>query len=134
MSLTPKCRRYTLAELKKEQPDFDEWELRNDMIKSVRIVGSEYNTLSLAIDYVSGKQGVGYGHANESNIGLMLLDFAMLLDVYCHPADMLDALRGRPIRVLWKANYGGRVVDNTYIGHFMKDEFIKMSDLVMLGL
>lgn len=134
MNCKAKCKRYTLDEIMAREPDPEEWELRNDMVKKVTVQCCEYGFLSLGIDYVSGRQGVGYGHANNSNIGLMIHDFADLLGVGYINGDVMEAMRNKPIRVMFKTDYGGRVVDSTYIGNFMEDKFIKMSELVLLGL
>ena len=56
---TRKCPTYTLDDIKAREPDFYEWELRNDMIKRVVVASCDHGFLSLGIDYVSGKQGVG---------------------------------------------------------------------------
>jgi hypothetical protein len=125
---------YTLGEIKKREPDFERWELRNDMIASIRICSCDHGFLQLGVDYKSGKQGVGYGYRSEGNIGLMIQGIASLLgDKYIN-GDILKAMEGKPIRVLFKEDWGGSVADCTYIGHFMEDKFIKMSELIMIGI
>jgi hypothetical protein len=104
------------------------------MIASVRVYACNHGFLQLGVDYKSGKQGVGYGYRSEGNIGLMIQGLASLLgDKYIN-GDILKAMEGKPIRVLFKAEYGGRIADCTYIGHFMEDKFIKMSELIMVGI
>lgn len=125
---------YTISEIKQREPDFERWELRNDMIYSVRVCACDHGFLQLGIDYRSGAQGVGYGYRSEANIGLMIQGLASLLGVKYINGDILKAMEGRPIRVLFKKDYGGRVADCTYIGHFMEDKFIKMSELIMVGI
>jgi len=125
---------YTLSEIKNNEPDFDRWKLRNDMIASVRVCACDYGFLQLGIDYKSGKQGVGYGYRSEGNIGLMIQGLASLLGVKYINGDILKAMEGKPIRVLHREDWGGSVADNTYIGHFMEDKFIKMSELIMVGI
>lgn len=131
---TRKCPTYTLDDIKAREPDFYEWELRNDMIKRVVVASCDYGFLSLGIDYVSGKQGVGYGHRNEANIGLMICALADLLETRYRNGDALAGMANTPIRVLFQADPGGSVVESTYIGHFMKDKFIKMSEWVKFGI
>ena len=125
---------YTLDEIAKRELDYPEWKLRNDMIASVRIVACDHGFLQLGIDYKSGKQGVGYGYRSEGNIGLMIQGLACLLGVKYINGDVLEAMRGKPIRVLFRENFGGSVADCTYIGHFMEDRFIYMKELIMVGI
>ena len=125
---------YTLSEIKQKEPDFERWELRNDMIASVRVSACDHGFLQLGIDYKSANQGVGYGYRSEANIGLMIQGLASLLGVKYINGDILKAMEGKPIRVLFKKDYGGCVADCTYIGHFMDDKFIKMSELIMTGI
>lgn len=125
---------YTLAEIKRKEPDYLEWELRNDQIADVCVISCDHGFLSLGIDYVSKRQGVGYGYRSEGNIGLMIQGLASLLDVKYTNGDILKAMQGKPIRVLSKFSPGASVADCTYIGHFMEDKFIKMSEFVMVGI
>ena len=125
---------YTLSEIKQREPDFERWILRNDMIASVRVVACDHGFLQLGIDYTSGKQGVGYGYRSEGNIGLMIQGLASLLGVKYINGDILKKMEGKPIRVLFKEDWGGNVANCTYIGHFMEDKFIKMSELIMVGI
>lgn len=125
---------YTLDEIKQREPDFERWSLRNDMIASVRAYACDHGFLQLGIDYKSGKQGVGYGYRSEANIGLMIQGLASLFGVKYINGDILKAMEGEPIRVLFKEDWGGSVADCTYIGHFMEDRFIKISELIMVGI
>lgn len=125
---------YTLDQIKDREPDFDEWELRNDMVKRVVVQGCDHGFLSLGIDYASGRQGVGYGYRSEGNIGMQICALEDLLGTRCANGDALAALKGKPIRVLFKKDIGGSVADCTYIGHFMDDRFMKMSEWVMAGI
>ena len=125
---------YTLSEIKQKEPDFERWELRNDMIASVRVYACDHGFLQLGIDYKSANQGVGYGYRSEANIGLMIQGLASLLGVKYINGDILKAMEGEPIRVLFKKDWGGNVADCTYIGHFMEDKFIKMRELIMVGI
>lgn len=125
---------YTLSEIKQKEPDFERWILRNDMIASVRVYACDHGFLQLGIDYKSGKQGVGYGYRSEGNIGLMIQGLASLLGMKYINGDILKGMEGEPIRVLFKEDYGGSVAACTYIGHFMEDKFIKMSELIMVGI
>lgn len=134
LNLNAKCPVHTLNEIKNREPDFSRWEMRNDMIKEAVIECCEFGSLSFGIEYVSGRQGVGYGHVSEGNIGLMILSLANLLGIGHINGDIIAAFKDKPIRVLFKPNFGGSVVESTYIGHFMEDKFIKMSELIMIGL
>lgn len=125
---------YTLSEIKQREPDFERWTLRNDMIASVRVYACDHGFLQLGVDYKSGKQGVGYGYRSEGNIGLMIQGLASLLSVKYINGDILKAMESKPIRVLFKEDWGGSVADCTYIGHFMDDKFLKMSELIMVGI
>ena len=125
---------YTLSEIKQREPDFERWSLRNDMVASVRVCACDHGFLQLGIDYKSGKQGVGYGYRSEANIGLMIQGLASLLGVKYINGDILKAMEGMAIRVLFKEDWGGSVAGCTYIGHFMEDKFIKMSELIMVGI
>ena len=64
----------------------------------------------------------------------MIQGLASLLGVKYINGDILEEMKGKPIRVLLREDWGGSVVDNTYIGHFMEDKFIKMSELIMVGI
>ena len=134
VDVNAQCPTYTLDEIKAREPDFGEWKLRNDMIKRVAVQSCDHGFLSLGIDYVSEEQGVGYGHRSEGNIGMMVCALADLLGTRYGNGDALEALKGKPIRVLHKDDFGGSVADSTYIGHFMDDRFIKMSEWVKTGI
>jgi hypothetical protein len=125
---------YTLQDIRRRESDYDRWELRNDMIASVRVCSCDHGFLQLGIDYKSGRQGVGYGYRSEGNIGLMIQGLASLLGVKYVNGDILKEMEGEPIRVLFKSDWGGSVADCTYIGHFMEDKFVKMSELIMVGI
>lgn len=126
---------YTLDEIQRREPDFGKWELRNDMVKSVRVYSWGHGFLQLGIDYASGgKQGVGYGYRSEVNIGLMIQGLASLLGAKDINGDILKELEDTPIRVLFKRDFGEAVAKCTYIGHFMDDRFLKMSELILVGI
>ena len=132
-----KPRFLTLGEVEaREKHNFNEWKMRNDMVKRIGI--TKYRGfLCAGLDFVSGEQGVLYGHRSEANLGVILLWLAALfetpLDRQEQVPDLLDAFRETPIRVLHREDWGESMSDNTYIGHFMKDRFLKVSDLVMAG-
>lgn len=134
VDVNAECPTYTLDQIKAREPDFDEWKLRNDMIKRVVVQSCDHGFLSLGIDYESGAQGVGYGYRSEGNIGMMICALADLFGTRYGNGDALDALKGLPIRVLFKFDIGGSVAESTYIGHFMADKFVKMSEWVMAGI
>lgn len=134
VDVNAECQTYTLDQIKAREPDFDEWKLRNDMIKRVVVQSCDHGFLSLGIEYESGAQGVGYGYRSEGNIGMMICALADLFGTRYSDGDALDALKGRPIRVLHKDDFGGSVAGSTYIGHFMADKFVKMSEWVMAGV
>lgn len=122
----------TLAEIEKREFAFERWKMRNDRIRSVTIDGSIF--LSVGIEFESGKQGVGFGHRNEGNLGMML---KWLLDLYVDATEttnVLAQLEKTPIRVLSLEDWGGSQVECTYLGHFMQDKWMKCSDWVMAGL
>ena len=125
---------YTLQDIRQRESDYDRWELRNDMIASVRVCSCDSGFLQLGIDYKSGRQGVGYGYRSEGNIGLMIQGLASLLGAKYVNGDILKKMEGTPMRVLHKEDWGGSVADCTYIGHFMEDKFVKMSELIMVGI
>lgn len=125
---------YTLSEIKQRELDFERWTLRNDMIASVRVYACDHGFLQLGIDYKSGEQGVGYGYRSEGNIGLMIQGLASLLGVKYINGDILKSMDGKPIRVLFKEDWGGSVADCTYIGHFMEDKFVYIKELIMVGI
>lgn len=127
------CPTYTLAEIKAREPDFNQWEMRNDKIDEVVIHQDDHGYLSLGLEFVSGKQAVGYGYSNAANIGLMLLGLADLLHVG-HDGDLLQAFALEPIRVLSKFKLGGDIAELTYIGHYMSDRWLNYHDLIMTGI
>lgn len=125
---------FTLAQIRAREPNFREWELRNDMIKEVCVDSCGHGFLALRLFYKSGKQDVGGGYREEGNIGIMMLWLAMLCGVYGGEGDLLKALKGIPIRVLFRQHGGGSVAENTYLGNFMEDRFLKASDWVVAGI
>lgn len=134
IDINAECPVYTLEQVKGREPDFDEWKMRNDMVKRVVVQSCDHGFLSLGIDYASGVQGVGYGYRSEGNIGMMICALADLLGTRHTNGDALDALDGVPIRVLHKFDLGASVAKSTYIGHFMEDRFMKMNEWVMTGI
>lgn len=126
---------YTLSQImQRERDEFKEWEMRNDMIKRVVVQSCDHGFLSLGIDYESGGQGVGYGYRSEGNIGIMILHLAQLVGCYAINGDILARFAGTPIRVLHRDAFGDSVAKNTYIGHFMKDQWIYCNDWIMAGI
>ena len=126
---------YTLDLIRERERDcFEEWEMRNDMIKSVHVVSCDHGFLCLGIDYESGDQGVGYGYRSEGNIGIMILELARLVGCYAINGDILARFAGTPIRVLHRNAWGDSVAKNTYIGHFMRDRWIYCQDWIMAGI
>lgn len=126
---------YTLSQvMQRERDEFKEWEMRNDMIKRVVVQSCDHGFLSLGIDYESGGQGVGYGYRSEGNIGIMILHLAQLVGCYAINGDILARFAGTPIRVLHRDAFGDSVAKNTYIGHFMKDQWIYCNDWIMAGI
>ena len=123
----------TLSEVMSSLPDRERWELRNDMIKCVKVHSCDHGFLSLGVDYASGQQGVGYGYRSEANIGVMINALAELVGEKYINGDILKAMEGKPIRVLFKFSAGAPVAECTYIGHFMEDKFIYFHDLIMAG-
>lgn len=134
IDLNASCPVYTLDQVKLRHTDFDEWEMRNDMIKRIAVHSCDHGFLSLGIDYKTDRRGVGYGYRSEGNIGLMILALADLVGVKYTNGDILAEMRGKPIRVLFKEDWGGSVADCTYIGNFMADRWLYMKDLVMAGI
>lgn len=134
VDLNAKPRFMTLAQIRQKEPDFDKWELRNDMVKSAELWSCDHGFLALRVFYKSGAQDFGGGYRSEGNIGLMMLWLARLWDVYGFEGDLLKAFKGIPIRVLFRFAPGGSVSGNTYLGNFMQDRFIKGTDLVMAGI
>jgi hypothetical protein len=126
---------YTLSQImQRERDEFKEWEMRNDMIKRVVVQSCDHGFLSLGIDYESGGQGVGYGYRSEGNVGIMILHLAQLVGCYAINGDILARFAGTPIRVLHRDAFGDSVAKNTYIGHFMKDQWIYCNDWIMAGI
>lgn len=126
---------YTLSQImQRERDEFKEWEMRNDMIKRVVVQSCDHGFLSLGIDYESGGQGVGYGYRSEGNIGIEILHLARLVGCYAINGDILARFAGTPIRVLHRDAFGDSVAKNTYIGHFMKDQWIYCNDWIMAGI
>ena len=135
IDLNAKCPIYTLREIENRlQGKFPEWKMRKDMIKRVAVCSCDYGFLQLGIDYESGAQGVGYGYRSEGNIGMMILALADLVGVKNTNGDILEAMRGKPIRVLFKEDFGGSVAGCTYIGHFMADKWMHATDLIVAGI
>jgi len=125
---------HTLGEIRSRLDDFDKWEMRNDMVKAVRLVSCDYGFLSLGIEYASGRQGVGLGYRAEGNVGMMALHLARLLGVYGCNGDILARFAGTPIRVLHKFAAGESVAKCTWIGHFMEDKWMYCQDWVVAGI
>ena len=134
VDLNAEPRFLTLAQIRQKEADFDKWELRNDMVKSAEVWACDHGFLSLRVFYNSGAQGFGGGYRSEGNIGMVMLWLARLWDVYGLDADLLKAFKGIPIRVLFRFAPGETVAGSTYLGNFMKDRFIKGSDLIMAGI
>lgn len=134
VDINAKCPTYTLDQIRARERDFKEWELRNDMIAEVVVHCCDRGFLSLGVEYESKAQGVGYGYRSEGNIGLMILELAKVAGVQYETGDILKNMKGRPIRVLFKFDVGGFAAACTYIGHFMEDKFVKMSELVKVGI
>lgn len=110
------------------------WTLRNDMVRSVAVMAYR-SFLSLRISFESGLQSLGEGYSSQGNIGIMILWLEKLLGLESdETVDILAKFKGMPIRVFFRELGGHPVADNTYIGHFMEDRFLKFSALVRAGL
>jgi hypothetical protein len=126
---------YTLAEIRERERDkFREWKIRNDMIQRVHVASCDHGFLGLGLDFASGAQGVGYGYRSEGNLGIMILHLARLVGLYAINGDILARFAGTPIRVLHRDNWGDAVTKNTYIGHFMKDQWMHCHEWILAGI
>ena len=135
IDLNAQPRFWTLAQIKEKLPNSNEWELRNDMIRSLRVGSCGHGFLDLCLEYASGAQPVGCGYRSEGNIGMMILWLGKLFGKYAMTTlDILAEFKNTPIRVLFRSRVGEPVAENTFIGHFMEDKFIRYSDIIMAGV
>lgn len=123
----------TLDQVRKAEPDFPRWRMRNDLVSDIRITACN-GFLSLYMMFKSGEQGVGLGYRCEGTIGMMLKWLIELWELNGDSDNVLDMIRGTPIRVFDKAEWGESIAANTYIGHFMEDRFIKVETLLFAGI
>ena len=124
-----RIKHYKLSEIPSD------FKVRNDMIDSLNVCMFWDSFLSLELCYKSKVQSVGCGYCNQTNIGLMICELAKLLERTsdnCH--DILFRIANTPIRVAFKNDWGGSVAESTYIGNFMKDDFILYHDLINCGI
>lgn len=112
----------------------DEWTLTNDMIRDAKIMMDDHGFLALDLSFESGIQSFGLGYRSEGNIGIMILWLARLLGVSKTREEYPKALIGTPIRLFYRTAPGESWGDNLYIGHFMKDSFIRGRELVTAGI
>lgn len=110
--------------------------IENDMILNVCIARSRGFILELSVQFVSKRQEIFLGYANTANIGFMILALADLLGVNKdgHCMDILDSFKGTPCRIASNALPGDRIAEQTWIGHFMKDEFALAHSIILEGL
>jgi len=110
----------------------DGFELRNDRIKDVSLHLVLGFIIGLELEYESGAQPVGLGYHNTSNVGWQAVTLLNTLADADECADIRRALIGTPIRVAYKGEPGAYVAECTYIGHFMRDDFLYYKDIVTL--
>lgn len=69
-------------------------------------------------------------------IGHIILCLADLLGVNKEgeSPDILKAFEGKPCRIASTSDWGSPIAENTWIGHFMKDEWMLCKDIVMAGI
>ena len=108
------------------------FEVRNDRIKDVKLAFNRGFIIGLEIEYESGAQPVGLGYHNTFNVGWQLVTLLTTLADCGDSCDIRETLRGLPIRVAYRMRCGEMVADNTYIGHFMRDDFLYYKDIVTI--
>lgn len=113
-----------------------EAEIKNDMIRKVCIRRDRGFILGLDVEFESDRQTMFLGYNNTSNIGSIILCLADLLGVNeegeC--SDILKAFEGKPCRIANTNDWGSPIAENSWIGHFMKDEWMLCRDVVMAGI
>lgn len=113
-----------------------EAEIKNDMIRKICIRRDRGFILGLDVEFESNRQTMFLGYQNTSNIGHIILCLADLLGVNesgeC--SDILKAFEDKPCRIASLDNWGAPIAENTWIGHFMKDEWMLCKDVVLAGI
>lgn len=123
----------TLAECFKKHPI---WKLSNDMIEKVSITMDRGFILGIEIQFVSGRQPWFSQRHNTANIGIVLNNLARLIGrEFDRCDDLLESFMNCPVRVIQNQEfYGGYVSQNSFIGHFMEDNFVLFDDLLLSGI
>lgn len=113
-----------------------EAEIKNDMIQKVCIRRDRGFILGLNVEFESGRQTMFLGYHNTDNIGHIILCLADLLGVNksgeC--SDILEAFEGTPCRIAHIDNWGAPIAENTWIGHFIKNQWMLCKDVVLSGI
>lgn len=111
-------------------------EIKNDMIRKVCIRRDRGFILGLDVEFESDRQTMFLGYNNTSNIGRVILCLVDLLGVNKEGecSDILKAFEGTPCRIASIDNWGAPIAENTWIGHFMEDEWMLCKDVVLAGI
>lgn len=111
-------------------------EIKNDMIQKVCIRRDRGFILGLDVAFESGRQTMFLGYQNTDNIGHIILCLADLLGVNKEGecSDILKAFEGKPCRIASINDWGSPIAENTWIGHFMKDEWMNCKDVVLADI
>lgn len=107
-------------------------EIRNDMIRDVRVRRERGTCLCLDVRFESRRSSPFICYMNTDNLGNVLLALAGLLgvDVDGESDGFLSEFRGTPCRI---ATVGGGT-DGFWIGHFMSERWMAINDIVFSGL
>lgn len=110
--------------------------IKNDMIQKVCISRDRGFILGLDVEFESHRQTMFLGYHNTDNIGHIILCLADLLGVNKEGecSDILKEFEGTPCRIASIDNWGANIAENTWIGHFMKDEWMNCKNVVLAGV
>ena len=139
---TELIRRYTIKEAmalihdkKIENSTFEDWSLSNNMIEKVNIVciGHFGGLMSLDIRFLEHHNLFGLSNMTF-NLGLILRELALFIGVVTDDGvNVIDALRNQPVRLLTFSKTTIARPAHSFIGHFVKDEFIWCEDLAKIN-
>ena len=108
----------------------EECYIENNIIKDARVVVTGHFNGAVSLDITCENICVLSAYNSTRNIGFIIQILAEFLNVIEDNSVGLEKFSGLPIRLV-TTGWGGRCIG---IGHFMKDKFILIEDLVKVGL
>ena len=110
--------------------------IENNIIDDVRVIVTGHGGNIVSLSMYLKNLGLFAAYNSTKNIGFIIQFLMEFFDLTEDNSVEIDQLKGKPLRVVFGSSedsvgWGDKAVA---IGHFMRDEFVLIEDIVNLGL